>query len=139
MLLTLDSSIFVAALRKEEERYNECKTLLDSIVNHTYQAIEPYSVLIEVIAAVRRRTGSKEFAKEIEKGLQEISSIIFLELIRYRVKEASSIAINTGLKGMDAIVVQVAKEMDSFLVSLDDDMIKKAKPIVKVKSLDELI
>lgn len=43
------------------------------------------------------------------------------------------------MRGMDAIVVQIAREFDAILVSLDDEMIKKAKNIVKVKSVNELV
>ena len=40
---------------------------------------------------------------------------------------------------MDAIVVQIAKEFKAILVSLDNEMIKKAKGIVKVKSVEALV
>lgn len=42
------------------------------------------------------------------------------------------------MRGMDAIVVQIAKEFDAILVSLDNEMIEKAKGIVKVKSVSAL-
>lgn len=69
MLLTLDSSIFVAALRGSEERHKECKALLNMIVEREYVAVEPYSVLVEVVSAAKRRTGSEEFAKEVQRSL----------------------------------------------------------------------
>jgi hypothetical protein len=40
--------------------------------------------------------------------------------------------------GMDAIVLQIAKEFDAVLVSIDDEMIDKAKGIVKVESVEAL-
>lgn len=43
------------------------------------------------------------------------------------------------MRGMDAIVVQITKEFNATLVSLDDEMIAKAEGIVKVKSVDTLI
>ena len=40
---------------------------------------------------------------------------------------------------MDAIVIQIAKEFNAALISLDDEMTKKAEGIVRVKSVDTLV
>jgi predicted nucleic acid-binding protein len=138
-LLTIDSSVFVAAFRKREEKHKECKRLLEMIVEGEYIAVEPYTVLVEVVAAIRRRTQDKYFAKEVKQNLVEISSIHFLEVFKHRAEKASTIAIETGVKGMDAIVIQIAKEMESYLVSLDKEIVEKAEGIVKVKTVEELI
>jgi len=45
--------------------------------------------------------------------------------------EAAEIAAKTGLRGMDALVVQVAREYGAELISFDKEMIKKAKVILK--------
>lgn len=139
MLLTLDSSVFVAAVKKAEERHKECKALFDMIVKKEHFAVEPYTVFVETVSAAKRRTGSKEFAEEIKRNFEQITSIHFLEIVKSRAEEASVIATRTGLKGMDSIVVQIAKEMKSTLVSLDDEMIEKAKREVKIKPIEELI
>lgn len=49
--------------------------------------------------------------------------------------EAADIAAKTGLRGMDALVVQVAREFGADLISFDEEMIKKAKAILKKKQL----
>ena len=43
------------------------------------------------------------------------------------------------MRGMDAIVVQIAREFNTTLVSLDSEMIIKAKSTVKIKSVDALV
>ena len=138
MLLTLDSSVIIAALRKQEPKHKEALDLLENVVNGDHIAVMPYTVLIEVVSAIRRRTGSKELAARIENNLESITTIYFLEIIRSRVKEANKIAREYGLKGMDAIVVQVAKENNANLVTLDEQMAKIATRIVKVISLEKL-
>jgi predicted nucleic acid-binding protein len=52
---------------------------------------------------------------------------------------AWQIAVKTGLKGTDAIVVQIAKENACPLVSLDKEMTKKAQNIVEIKKVEELL
>lgn len=139
IILTLDSSVIIAALREQEEKHKECFRLLEKIKNAEYIAVESYTVLVEVVAAIKRRTGSDQLAERVKKDLQGIGSIYFFELESYRANESSDIAKRSGMRGMDAIVVQIAREFDAILVSLDDEMIKKAKNIVKVKSVNELV
>jgi predicted nucleic acid-binding protein len=49
--------------------------------------------------------------------------------------EASDLAIETGMRGMDAIVVQTAREYGTSLVTLDNEIIRKATGIVKMREL----
>lgn len=105
--LTLDSSIIVAALRKEEEKHEECK---------------------------RRRTGSEELSDRVKRDIENIDTIYFLELTKQRVDKAAKIAYKSGIRGMDAIVVQIAEENKSILLSLDIEMLDKIKSSdIKVK------
>jgi len=103
--LTLDSSIIVAALRKQEEKHSECRSLLERVKDGEFVALEPYTVLIEVVAAIRRRTGSKDLAHRVKNDLQNIEAIRFLELTPARARLAAEIAEEIGVRGMDAIVL----------------------------------
>jgi len=64
--------------------------------------------------------------------------INFLDLDFFRADEAANIAKEIGAQGMDAIAIQTAKEFDSFLVSLDGEMVKRAKSVVTVKDVEDL-
>ncbi|MGC9003020.1 MAG: hypothetical protein ACP5J9_08760 [Dictyoglomus sp.] len=82
--LTLDISIIIAALREQEEKHDICFGVLEKVKNGEYIAIEPYIVLVEVMAAIRRRTGSKKLAEKVRFYLKDIDSIHFLELESYK-------------------------------------------------------
>lgn len=138
-MLTLDSSVIITALREQEENHEECLRLLEKIKNAEYIAIEPYTVLVEVVAAIKRRTGSEQLAERVKIDLQGIGSIHFLDLESDRANEASEIAKKSGMRGMDAVVVQIAKEFNATLVSLDKEMTAKAEGIVKVKNVKALV
>jgi predicted nucleic acid-binding protein len=137
--LVLDSSIIVAALREQEEKHWECKDLLGRVKGGKLMALEPYSVLVEVIAAVRRRTGSSDLANRVKRDLPDIGAIEFVELTTVRAEQASEIAAETGVRGMDAIVIQLAREFSAPLVSLDVEMVTKAKSIVKIEAIEDLV
>jgi predicted nucleic acid-binding protein len=86
----------------------------------------PCSVLVEVVAAIRRRTGSELLAIEVQKTLENISAISFVMLDGRAAAKACKVATKTGLRGMDALVVQVAKEYKAELITFDDEMLQRA-------------
>ena len=121
--LVLYSSVIPAALREAEGRYRECLNLLQKVKNGEFIALEPYSVLVEVIAAIKRRTGSTDLALRVKRDLQNINALKFLELTSQRAEKAAEIASEIAIMGMDALVVQVAREFNAPLVTLDKEII----------------
>ena len=95
--LTLDSSVIVAALREHEEKHEVCKCLLERVKNGEFIALESYTVLVEVVAAIKRRTGSEHLAERVKSGLENIDSINFLDLISIRADDAADISKETGV------------------------------------------
>jgi len=137
--ITLDSSVIVAALREQEEKYVACKKLLERVKNGEFAALETYTVLVEVVAAIKRRTKSESLAERVKNDLENIDTIKFLDLISSRANSAADIAKETGVRGMDAIVIQIAKEFNAPLVSLDEEMTKRAKLVVKIVNIDDVV
>jgi predicted nucleic acid-binding protein len=130
-LITLDSSVFIAALRKQEDQFSVCEGLLKAVNNRSYIAVEPYTVLVEIAAAIKRRTGSQELSEKSVKDIQLVSSIFFMDIDTNRALHAVEIAQRYAVRGMDAIIVQIASEFKATLVSLDKEMLEKVKTIVK--------
>ena len=132
-LLTLDTSVIIAALRKQEEHYQACRAILEQVNDGLYIAVEPYTVLVEIAAAIKRRTGSQKLSERVIKGVLSIDTIHFLDLDTARAKRAVEIAQRFGVRGMDAIVIQIAEEFGATLVSLDMEMLEKVKTLVQIK------
>lgn len=124
--LTIDSSVIVSSLLQNEPRHKEALETWESILAGKIFAIMPYSVFVEVVAAIRRRTGSEDLAFEVKKELLNIDTISFVVLDDKAADEAAELAAKTGVRGMDALVIQVAKEFGTELISFDEEMMKKA-------------
>ncbi len=139
MLLTVDSSVIVASIIEKEEHHNVCKKLMSRIANGHHTSIAPYSTLVEVVGALKRRTNSGELAESTKNELQNMTTIYFIELTKERADSAASIASKLGMKGMDALVVQIAKENAAILVTLDKPMANLANDIVKVSSVEGIL
>lgn len=139
MAVTLDSSVILAALRNQEEKHEQCRWLLEAVEEAQIIAIQPYSVLSEVTNAVKRRTRSQRLAERVKQVLQSINTMNFVESEARRTEMVSDMAMRTDMGIMDAVVVQIAFEFGTTLISLDEEMIKKAKSIVRTKTVDEFL
>jgi len=125
--LTVDSSIIVSSLLENEPRHKEALKIWNSVLSGKNAAIIPYSVFVEVVAAVRRRTGSEELAREVAKQLLEIETIFFVGLDSKSAQESAELATKTGVRGMDALVLQVARDFNTELMSFDEEMMHKVR------------
>jgi predicted nucleic acid-binding protein len=123
--VTIDSSVVIASLLKTESRHKEALSIWQKVLTGKHIAIMPYSILVEVVAAIRRRTGSQELAKEIKDELLNIDTLSFVVLDNESAEHAADIAARTAVRGMDAIVIQVAEEYGTELITFDKEMVKK--------------
>ncbi|MDO9585675.1 MAG: type II toxin-antitoxin system VapC family toxin [Syntrophales bacterium] len=129
--LTIDSSVIIASLLEKEPRHQEASQIWNSIVTGNNVAIMPYSVFVEVVAAIKRRTGSEELALDVKQTLLNIDNVSFVVLDQKTAEAAADLAARMGLRGMDALVVQTAKEFDGELVTFDGEMTKRAELVLK--------
>jgi predicted nucleic acid-binding protein len=128
--LTIDSSVIVSSLLINEPRHKEALRIWERILAGESSAVMPYSVMVEVVAAVRRRTGSEALALEVKKELNSIDAVSFIILDKEVADNAALLAAKTGVRGMDALVIQVAKEYETELISFDKEMMAKASEIL---------
>jgi len=129
--LTIDSSVIIASLLENELKHSEALQVWDAVISGRDVAIMPYSVFVEVAAAIRRRTGSKELANNVKEELLKIGNIFFVGLDQRAAEQAADLAIQTGVRGMDALVIQTAKEFETELVTFDEEMLNKSKTVLK--------
>ena len=91
--LTIDNSVSIASLLENESRHGEAMRIWDAIIAGRDVAIIPYSVFVEVVAAIRRRTGSEELASEVKEELLKIENVSFVILDQRAAEDAADIAI----------------------------------------------
>ena len=139
MAITLDSSVIVAALRQQEEKHEQCRMLLEAVEEAQIIAIQPEIVLSEVTRAIKRRTSSERLAERVKQLLQSIDTMNFIETDARRKEMASDIAVRIGMGIMHAAVIQIAFEFGTTLISLDAELMREAKSIVKTKTVSEFL
>jgi len=66
-----------------------------------------------------------ELANDVKSELLGIENVSFVALDQKTAEEAADVAIRTGVRGMDALVIQVAQEYETELITFDDEMMNK--------------
>jgi predicted nucleic acid-binding protein len=97
--LTIDSSVIIASPLENESRHDEAVRIWDTVIAGRDAAIMPYSVFVEVVAAVRRRTGSEELAIEVKEELLKIENVSFVILDQRAAEEAAEFVNEIVRKG----------------------------------------
>ena len=70
-------------------------------------------------------------AREVGKQLLEMEGVYFVGLESKSAKDAAEIAVKSGVRGMDALVLQVAQDFGTELMGFDEEMMAKALTHIK--------
>ena len=138
MKFVIDSSVFVAAFREEEPYSKEALQILQLLEDRSLSAIIPVSVIIEVVAAVFRRTQNNRLARQIGEKILSFPEISLVDFSAFRMAHYLDIAMQSGLAGMDVIIVGTAKEFQVPLITFDKEIIDRAKNIAEVWDIRQI-
>lgn len=129
--VVVDSNVFIASLIEDDKFYKVSigfieKMNIEELTFHISMIIP-----IEVSCAIARRIGANE-AKEsdeiIHNWIKE-KKVIAYELNEKRMNESQNYGAKYKLKGMDAIIVQLALELNLPLITFDNEIIERASDI----------
>lgn len=137
--VTVDSSVLVSAFVKDDKFRPVARKVMEKIFHGAYRATTSAIVFVEVCGSISRRTGVDE-AVAVRNQLtkwEDMNLITYSELTAKRRDEAAELAVRLGLRGMDAIVVQAAKEKNRVLITFDEEMAEKVKDMVEVQPVSD--
>ena len=126
MTVVLDSSLFVAALLKGDERHNEAKRVLDDLVAGRLQAVEPLTVLVEVSGAIARQA-DEQAAQHAFDLLLNCPSVAWESVGLEQAAEAARLARECKVRGGDAIIAAAAFRNQIPLITYDRELRRKTE------------
>lgn len=138
MRLVVDSSVFVSAFREQEKTSDACFELVKKIESGEIGVVIPTTVLLEVVAAIARRTTNVDLARRIGTRLVSFPRLSLIDLTTFRSLQYLDLTTDLKLAGMDAIVVGTAMEFQLPLVTLDKEIQTRASDFVDVVSITSL-
>ena len=138
MKLVVDSNIFISSLDRLDIFHSECAPLFEKIIHRQIKVLSPLIVLAETVCILGRRLESKDLARRAYRDLAFQPAIHWLELKAAEAEEACELGIQTGLKGSDALVVQVAVKSGLPLLTKDKEIQAKAPASVQLIEPNDL-
>jgi len=132
--VTLDSSVLVSALVKGDEFRPVARRIMERIFSGQYHSTTSAGVFVEVCGAISRRAGVDMAIMSRDQLLkwENMGLTTYYELTGKRRDDATELAAKLKMRGMDAMVVQVAKEKKGTLISFDEEMAANARGAVEV-------
>ena len=129
--VVVDSNVFIASLIEEDKFYKISIDFIEKM--NIKELIFHISMIIpiEVSCAIARRIGAKEAneSEEIIHNWIKEKKVVVYELNEKRMVESQNYGTKYKLKGMDAIIVQLALELNLPLITFDNEIIETAKDV----------
>jgi len=96
--------------------------------------VQPTLFLPEVCGAVRRRTGREDLAAALTEALL-LSPLMTMSPLTLEVAtESAACAVRLGLRGADACYVATSRLERTILLTLDTEVIERARVLIDVRS-----
>lgn len=130
VMVVMDASILASQLRPQDANHNASRLWMERYTAAGGFLVAPIFLLIEVAAAISRRTGEPTLAEKAIEDLNSIDVIQFVPLDSVLVQAAVKIATDLQLRAGDAIYVAVAQQLNLPLVSWDKEQLQRAGNIL---------
>ena len=130
-----DSNVFIASLIERDPFHAKGVELINKMNDKEYLFHISVIVPIEVSCSIARKVGGEEAneAIDIMENWTKESKIKVHILNRKRMKEAEKYGTLFKLKGMDAIIVQLAIELELPLATFDSEIRERATKVEFLK------
>ena len=135
--VTLDASVWLAAISAGERAHARCSALVESLVEQRVPLQQPGLFIIEVCATIARRTRNRGLALAAGQATLTSPYLTLYELDHALASAAAEVAATCALRAADAVYVATARHAGATLVTLDAEVRERASGIVTVQTPDE--
>ncbi|MDQ3689404.1 MAG: PIN domain-containing protein [Chloroflexota bacterium] len=131
-MVTIDASVWLAADAADEAARDVSRSFLRAVLAGGLAVHLPSISIVEVAAAVARRTGDADLAREAGQRVLEMPALVVHPLDIDAAAEAAALAGYVRLRAADAIYAATALRLGTQLVTLDLELRDRAAPVVGV-------
>lgn len=137
MRLVIDASVFVAAVREEEQHYKSSREFLRKIQFAAGAVLCPTLILPECAAAIIRATGDAALARTVLRLIQNFPRIQLVPVELSTANWAAQLAIEYRFRGADSVYVATDEMFQAILITWDGEMLKRSPSEIPVLSPEE--
>jgi predicted nucleic acid-binding protein len=132
--VVVDASVWVSWLQPQDVNHHASHFWMGRYNITQGKLVAPTILLVEVAAAVSRRTGQAALARQAVNSLTSISEMPLLPLDFTLVQTAVDIATDLQLRAGDAAYVAAAYQLGIPLISWDREHLQRASRIITTYS-----
>lgn len=136
-MITIDASMLVAAGTPDDTARAESAAFMAAAIAADLPTHQPTLTLVEIAAAVARRTGDADLAMAAGQALLAMPGLVLHALDVDTSAEAAALAGRLQLRGADAVYAATALRHQTTLVTLDDELLTRSRPVVDAVSPTE--
>jgi predicted nucleic acid-binding protein len=129
-MVTIDASVLVAAGSPNDPARDDSQRFLRAVLTAGLTIHQPTLTLVEVSAAMARRSGDRRLAREAGLRLLQMPGFAPHALDVESAAEAAGIASQAMLRGADAIYAATARRHGTTLVTLDQELLTRSAGVV---------
>ena len=131
-MITIDASVWVAADPMAGEAHLEAAAFRVAVAQAGVAIHQPAIALVELAASLARRTGDAEVARQATLAVLQTPRLVIHALDMEAAADAATLAAQTRLRAGDAIYVATARKAGTTLVTLDVELLERARDVVPV-------
>jgi predicted nucleic acid-binding protein len=136
-VITIDASVLVAAGAGSDPARPDAAAFLNVALAADAPIHQPTLALVEVAAAIARRTGNGDLAMQAGAAMLGMPGLVLHDLDIEASTEAAALAGPLQLRGADAIYTATALRYAATLVTLDEDQLSRSRAVVDAVSPTE--
>ncbi len=136
-MVTIDASVFVAADADDEAGHPVARALLERVVASGEAVHQPTLSVVEVTAAVARRTGDAAHARAVGGAMFAFPGAVFHDLDERAAAVASALASDLSLRGADAVYAATALLANTALVTFDTELATRSSAVILASTPQE--
>lgn len=137
MLVTVDASIWVGAEHDDEPRRTSARSVIAALVRAGATFVQPTLTLTEVAGASARRGSDPRSAVRAAALIARLPNVELRPLDADGALDAAALAAGYRLRGADAIYLTTAAVAGSTLLTLDQELLERAPPDVRVMTPED--
>lgn len=135
-MFVVDASVWVSMLVPKDETHRRSRKWVQETVNEGIVFVEPSLLLIEIAAAISRRTRRSDLGLRAVRQIGAIPNIRFVYLDESATRAASEFAATFRLRGADAIYASLAYTLAIPLITWDTEQLDRAADVVAARFPD---
>ncbi|HEY4228462.1 MAG TPA: PIN domain-containing protein [Candidatus Limnocylindrales bacterium] len=133
-MVTIDASVLVAAAVPDEPANASARALMERVIEAGLAIHEPTLAVVEVTAAIARRTGDRDLALAAGRRLLQLPGLVLHDLDADVMAAAAHVASDLRLRAADAVYVAVAHGHAGTLITLDAEVRDRSATFVQAPS-----